>query len=490
MKILFIVKNIDFIDPLGPAYISAVAKQKGYETQLAIIDREDVIGKIKSWSPEIIAYSSVTGEHRSYMELNKEIKKRFNVFTIMGGAHPTFYSECLDKSTLDAICVGEGEGAMSDVLDAISAGKDLGSIPNIRVRNGSNNDVRPINQDMDSLPFPDRDLFLSKTELGKFPMKIFMASRGCPYPCSYCFNPALKNIYSKKGGYLRRYSVDRVIDEILYIKSKYVLEFVKFEDDLFIPPKQHLDWLREFAVKYRKKVNIPFNALGRCDMIDEDIAKLLKSAGCESVTMSIDAGNERLRREVLKRRMSNEQIITSFHILKKVGLRTMSNNILGLPYSTFENEMESIDLSIKSKVDYGVFTILVPYPKTDIGNFCQKEGLVDIDVDKYPISIFGKSPLNCFTEEEKNVQKNILELGSLAIWCPSLRNIILKYLVHLPNNRLFTFIGFLVKGYMMKTKIYPMRLKPWEYIGQFLKGFRIEILRSDTKKRLLEKGEL
>lgn len=481
MKILFVVKDIDFVDPLGMAYISAVAKKKGHKTQLAIMNREDIMERIKSWSPEIIAYSSVTGEHRYYMELNKEIKKKFDVLTIMGGAHPTFYPECLDKGTLDAICVGEGEDAFSDVLDALSSGRDLSSIPNIRVRSGRNMDVRPLIHDLDSLPFPDKDLFLANTELGKFPVKNFMASRGCPYPCTYCFNPALKKIYSGKGGYLRRHSVDRLIDEILYIKSKYNLEFIKFDDDLFIPPMQHIDWLKEFAVKYPKRVNLPFAAFGRCDVINEDIAKLLKIAGCKSVTMSIDAGNERLRRKVLKRYMTDEQIITSFRILKKAGIATRSNNILALPYSTFENEVESIDLNIKSKVDYAPFTILVPYPKTEVGNYCEKEGLINIDVDEYSISFNSKSLLNCFTDREKNIQQNILELGPLAVWWPSLKNIILKYLVHLPHNRLYTFIGFLLKGYMMRTKIYPMKLKPWEYFVQFKKGIRIEIFRSYTK---------
>lgn len=159
----------------------------------------------------------------------------------------------------------------------------------------------------------------------------------------------------------------------------------------------------------------------------------------------------------------------------------MSNNILALPYSTLENEVESIDLNIKSKVDYGMFSILIPYPKTEIGNYCQKEGLVNIDIDKYPISLFSKSPLSCFTGEQKNVQKNIAELGPLSIWFPSLKNIILKYLVHLPHNRLYTFTGFLVKGYIMKTKVYPVRLKPWEYVVQFVKGLQIELFRSHTK---------
>ena len=100
VRILFVTKNLDFFVPLGLSYLSAVAKQKGHETQLAIMDREDVLEKINLWSPKVIAYSGFTGEHRYYLELNKEIKKKYDVFTIMGGPHATFYPECLEQSPL------------------------------------------------------------------------------------------------------------------------------------------------------------------------------------------------------------------------------------------------------------------------------------------------------------------------------------------------------------------------------------------------------
>ncbi len=113
MKVLFIVKTVDFIDPLGLAELSARAKFNGHETFLGITSREDIFSKIKRIRPDVIAYSAITGEHKYYFKLNEVIKNRYkDIFTIMGGPHTTFYPGCIKDSAFDAICVGEGDEAV------------------------------------------------------------------------------------------------------------------------------------------------------------------------------------------------------------------------------------------------------------------------------------------------------------------------------------------------------------------------------------------
>ena len=120
MRVLFIVKTVDFIDPQGLAELSARAKVIGHETFLGILTREDIFAKIKRIEPDVIAYNAVTGNHREYFELNDTIKKRFKgIFTIMGGPHATFYPECIKDSSLDAICVGEGDEAFKRVVKEV-----------------------------------------------------------------------------------------------------------------------------------------------------------------------------------------------------------------------------------------------------------------------------------------------------------------------------------------------------------------------------------
>ncbi|KPK41090.1 MAG: hypothetical protein AMJ78_06495 [Omnitrophica WOR_2 bacterium SM23_29] len=472
MKVLFIVKTVDFIDPLGIAELSARAKLIGHETFLGITTREDVFSKIERIRPDVIAYSAITGEHKYYFKLNDVIKNRFrDIFTIMGGPHPTFYPECIKDSTLDAICVGEGDEAFPELLSTLEEKRDISHIKNIFTRT-NNGVLRNLIQGLDKRPFPDRDLFFKNTELGKFPLKIFMTSRGCPYPCTYCFNKPLLKMYANKGKFIRRQSVERTMDEISIIRAKYPLEFIKFEDDIFVFRAD--EWLEEFSKRYKREIGIPFNCLLRPDIVNEDVIKLLKEAGCFSISMAIDSGNQYIRQKILKRYMSDEQIIRAFQLADSYGINTFSNIILGIPCAKFNEEMEGINLNIKCKVAFADFSILMPYPKTEIGEYCIRNKIFDTDVKNYQISILNRSPLTCFSEKEKDIQKNISMLGSLAISRSFLRPFILRWLIYLPPNRIYVLINFMARAYLLHKKIFPVRLSFKNILQNFIKGLKRE----------------
>jgi len=472
MKVLFIVKTVDFIDPLGIAELSARAKFTGNESFLGISSREDVLAKIEKIRPEVIAYSAITGEHKYYFELNDAVKRRFSsIFTVMGGPHPTFYPECIKDSSLDAICVGEGDEAFPELLMALDDKKDISQIENISTKSKSS-PLRNLIQDLDNRPFPDRDLFFEHTELGGFPVKTFMTSRGCPYPCTYCFNKPLLVMYANKGKFIRRQSVERSLEEISKVRERYPLKFIKFEDDIFVLRAD--EWLEEFSKKYSKRIGIPFNCLLRPDVVTEDIVKLLKEAGCFSISMAIDSGNQYLREKVLKRYMSNDRIEKAFHLANSHGIKTFSNTILGIPFAKVDNELESIKLNIKCKVAYADFSILMPYPKTEIGEYCIQNKIFNADISNYQMSILNRSPLTCFSEKEKDIQKNISMLGSLAISCPCLRPLILRWLIYLRPNRIYVLINFMTRAYLLHKKIFPVRLGLREILKNFIKGLKRE----------------
>ena len=472
MKVLFIVKNVDFIDPLGIAELSARAKFTGNETFLGISTREDIFSKIQKIRPEVIAYSAITGEHKYYFELNDAIKSRFkNIFTIMGGPHPTFYPECIKDSSLDAICAGEGDEAFPELLTVLENKEDISQVRNIRTKT-SNGTLRNLIQDLDNRPFPDRDLFLEHTELGEFPVKIFMTSRGCPYPCTYCFNKPLLTMYANKGKFMRRQSVERTLEEISIVRGRYPLKFIKFEDDIFVLRAD--EWLEEFSKKYSRRIGIPFNCLLRPDVVTEDIVKLLKEAGCFSISMAIDSGNQHLREKALKRYMSNDRIEKAFHLAGSYGINTFSNTILGIPYAKIDNELESIELNIQCKVAYADFSILMPYPKTEIGEYCIQNKIFNADINNYQMSILNRSPLTCFSEKEKDIQKNISMLGSLAISCSCLRPLILRWLIYLRPNRIYVLINFMTRAYLLHKKIFPVRMSFMGILRNFIKGLKRE----------------
>jgi len=473
MKILFVVKTIDYIDPIGIMLLSALVKTNGHTTHLGILDRENILNKIDDLKPDIIAYSASTGEHKYYLEINKIIKSRFkNVFTVMGGPHTTFYPECIKDNTLDAICIGEGEEAFIELLSELEKGRNISKIRNIVTRSGPNNGIRELYVDLDNLPFPDRELFYENTEMGRFPLKSFMASRGCPYPCTYCFNHAFRDMYRGKGRVIRRHSIDYMIEEIRRVKDRYVLGFVKFSDDIFVYRAD--EWLEEFVRKYRKEIGIPFCCLTRTDLLTDEIAKLLKQAGCHSISMSIEAGNPYFRNNVLRRNMSEEQITRAFHFCHKYDIKTFSNNILGLPFSTTENEIETLDLNVRCRVSFAEFPIFHPYPRTELGNFCIEKGIYTPKYEDLHMSYMNKSPLSCFTEQQKNIQRNLSRLGALVLLFPFLRNIVVNHLIYLPYNKLFFLCYYLTKIYLNKTRVYPSRIGIRDLVRLFLKSTKLE----------------
>jgi len=476
MKTLFLFKSENFIAPVGPMYISAMALREGHETDLIDTNQVDYMEYIRETRPDIVAYSSSTGESKHYIAMNRKIKERFpHIFTIMGGPHPTFFPEMIHETTLDAVCVGEGEEAFVDVLRALEAGRTVCGIPNIFTRDDESWSVRPLVEDLDSLPMPDYALLYDNTSMGSYPLKSFMTGRGCPYPCTYCFNTAWRKIYDGKGKVVRKQSVDRVMEEIRLVKSRWPLTTVKFYDDIFCYKAD--GWLEEFTRKYKQQVGLPFFALTRCDLATEDMIRLLKEAGCRTLSMSIEAGNEKVRREVLRRDMSDEQIINAHRLCDKYGIYTFTNCIIGLPGTTLKEDLESLDLTLKCKVAWSEFLIFHPYPKTELGDQVIGQGMYAPDYHHMHTSYLYESPLGSFSTKDKRIQKNLSVLGCACVVLPWLRNPVVNHLLYWPPNKAFTLLYWATKMYAIRRKIYVTKTSRLESLRIYLRSLHQELFR-------------
>ncbi|HNQ49881.1 MAG TPA: radical SAM protein [Candidatus Omnitrophota bacterium] len=482
MNILFVFKSENFLAPIGLCMISAAARKAGHDCFLCEVNSQDVFERIAAVKPGIIAYSSSTGEVKHYLNLNRTIKARHpGLITVMGGPHPTFFPEVADEAGLDAICVGEGEGAFVDIINAAAAGKGLSGIANIRVPGQKKGEaVRGLVEDLDTLPFPDFRLLYDNTPMGKYPLKSIIASRGCPYDCTYCFNASWRRIYEGKGPATRRHSVEYLIDEIDLVKRTWPLSFVKFYDDIFTYRAD--DWLEKFSKLYPSRIGLPFFVLTRADLLTEDMVKLLKQAGCHTISMSIEAGNPRLRETLLNRSMTNEQIVRAHRLCDRYGIYTFTNSILGLPTATIANEIESVDLCIASRVTWSEFLIFHPYPATRLGQKTIDDGYYTPDYEKMHTSYMYRSPLNCFTEREKTVHMNLSVLGAVATTFPFLRTLIVRVLVYLPHNMIYTIAYYLTKMYVLRTRIYVTKTGFMNSVKIFMRSLRQEFFRHENAR--------
>ena len=385
MNILLVYPNISSGEklPIGLAYISAVLKKEGHKVSLYDttwdFNKEELHKCAKN--VDIVGVSVLSLERNRAFDVSKILKENYDIPIIWGGVHATVDPEdCLNTKVVDYICVGEGEYAIKEFIQKFEAGQNLHSIQNIWfLKNGKiqRNEVRPLIQELDGLPYPDRELF----DMRHLCINIgspFLGSRGCPYGCTYCVNNYYLKLYKNKGKYVRYRSVDNLLDEIEFVKEKYHIRVVEFADETVTLRKK---WVREFSQKYRKRIALPFVIQTRCDTVDLEVLQLLKNAGCQSLSFGIESGNEVLRRNVLKRKMSNEQIINALELAKKVDLPATSFNMVGMPFETESMILDTIKLNRKIKTKHHNVCIFYPFAGTELGKISQKENLIKYHYD-------------------------------------------------------------------------------------------------------------
>ena len=456
MNILFCIYELDFADHIALAYLSAVARQRGHEPFLCVLSREPLSAAVRRTSPRVIAYSAnIQGATALLAAHGALLAGGQDIFSIMGGPYPTYYPETFDDSGMDAYCVGEGEGAFDDFLAAVEGGRPFDDIPNLITAKGSN-PPRDLIRNLDDLPFPDRDLVLANTFLRDTPKKTFYATRGCPFKCKYCCNNYFRKLYKGRGRVVRRFSVDRIIGEIQYVKARYRTDFIKFGDDLFAMKAD--TWLAEFSQVYGRKIKIPFNCYLRIDAIDDELLARLKEAGCHSVHLSVDSTSEIVREEVLGRQMRPIDIVGTLGKIRDAGIHTWCNFMLAAPESRLKDDLDAIALGRAGRVTYPSFSTTVPLKGTDLYTYCKEHKLIDPVTHKNDMAgCTLPSTLSCFSPRDRAVRYNIYLVGAVIAKLPRpLFDLGLLLIRIVPPNPFFKWIRRRFYKYNIENRIFKL----------------------------------
>lgn len=449
MKILFIYKY-EFVEPLGILSLSSYLKKEGHDVQFIDLHFcRSYIKEIKKIKPDIIAYSITTGKHKFYLKLNNILKKYFVFFALFGGPHCTFFPEFIKEEGVDAVCRGEGEIATADLLYKIEKKQDIRFIKNIDVKIRGKiyrNTLRNKIENLDLLPFVDRELTSKYSHYKKAHVRYFLTSRGCPYNCSYCFNHSYNQLYDGKGKILRQRSVANVIKELILVKTKYIPKRFQFVDDTFILNKK---WVLKFCTCYKKEIKLPFICYARINLIDKEIIKALKDAGCITILFAIESGNEKIRNGILKRNISEKQTLSAAKLCHKYKINLFTQNMVGLPDETLGNVWETIFLNIKCHPSYAWASIFQPYPRTELCDYSIKNGYYQGELRQIDESYFVKSIMKL-----KDIRKieRLHHLFSVAVSYPSLIPII-KILILFPFNKLYYLIWNTHRAYSFFFKV-------------------------------------
>jgi radical SAM superfamily enzyme YgiQ (UPF0313 family) len=363
------------------AQLSSVLKENGIDVSLIHLVKKTnknwIISRINMIKPDLIAFSSTSIQFNYVKQICEWIKEENNIWTICGGQHTTLEPESsLKESLLDMVCIGEGEEALLELCKSIKENKDRTDIKNIWFKKDGKiikNTLRPLISDLDKLPMPDYELFNYKELLEQDRgVARVIASRGCPYDCSYCVNSSLRNKY-KGQKYVRLKSVNKIISEIKKLTSRYKIRRITFDDEIFLMNKK---FVVDFCREYKKKFRIPFMINSRVEYISDDICKALKDAGCKWIAIGIEAANPYLRNKILNKNISNHQIKEACRIIKENGIGLYTFFMIGLPFESEKSLVDNKNMIKEIKPDMMQMTLYYPIQKTPLYELCKKEGLL------------------------------------------------------------------------------------------------------------------
>ena len=385
------IKNIPGNYNEGLASISAVLKSAGHEVSLYHLrympDKEEFITHIRSGNPDIIGISvrtsalSYVAEFSSW--LNTELPE---IYVMAGMYHASLAPEdVIALPGVDAVCIGEGEIACLEFIEYYAEhGEPKLNAESFWIKsNGAihKNPVKPFIEDLDSLPFPDLDLFdyeNLRSNLQQNTAEVILG-RGCVYSCTYCANAQLRNIYPEKKNYTRFRSPERSIQLLQRVLEKDPnIEFFSFNDAIL---NVYEDWFYTFTALYKEKIKKKFVCNLRFDLLNERMIKELADAGCYLVTIGLEIGNEEYRKKYLYRVMDNEHIVNVSHTLKKHNIIVNSYNIIGLPHETLELTLETIKLNARMHTDNVVISLFYPYPSTKLREIAEEGGFLPPHID-------------------------------------------------------------------------------------------------------------
>jgi radical SAM superfamily enzyme YgiQ (UPF0313 family) len=433
----------------GLYYICGALKAAGHKYEvIAGNNFEYMADRVRVFEPDLIGFPCFTGIHRDVLAVAARLKNEFpRCKILLGGIHPTLFPQIIKDKSVDFVCRGEGEQPICELLDALAAGAKTYDIPNISWKeNGKihENEMRPLVDPLDSLPFPDYSIYSAIPSIAGDTYPAVFMIRGCPFSCTYCHNSNQRKIFSGKGKYVRAFSVERILAE-----AESVLRFYPKARAIFLGADtlgNDMAWLTELLTKYRARFKLPYTCLIRPEFINENLVKLLKETNCHMLAFGVESGSGRVRRELLGRNYSNQQLLDAAALLKKYGIKFRTYNMIGLPTETREEMIETLKLNIKIRPEYPWCSIFTPYPETKLSELCIENGFLDDDFtyDDVPTSFFNGSVLK---KVDNNFILNLHSFFQLSVMFPSLYPVVSRFLV-LPHNRFFRYVFKAVYSYV------------------------------------------
>ncbi len=386
--------QVNYWQPLGTLYVASCLLQAGHAVRLfngAFLTHDEILAGIREYDPGFAGiYSTAFGWPKA--KRTAEDIKRLNreIFTCAGGPYPIAAREdCLNRAgeSLDAVVTGEGEWSVVEMVETLQSGGGLEGVEGVIFRGGGkiiSNPPRPLIADLDSIPYPARELLGDADRYipppGTYrrqPVAVMITARGCDRRCIFCFQIDRE----RKGGIrgVRYRSVENVLKEIeLCVQQGY--REIKFIDDTFASDYERAMRLAQ-EIKARR-LDVVWFASACVNQVDTPLLRAFKEAGCWAILFGAESGVQK-NLNAIRKGITLDQTRKAVKAAKEIGLTVSTPFLFGLPGETFDEGLRTIEFALELDPDLANFHALTPFPGTDLYDQREQYGSVSDDLRDY-----------------------------------------------------------------------------------------------------------
>jgi len=296
-----------------------------------------------------------------------------------GSAAMSIPETLLNNSKVDIICTGEGEKTIINLIEALQneENPDLSHIQGIAFKHKEEikiNEAEPLIHDLDiesDLPAYDllpMEIYLSNPVVGLGRDIDFISSRGCPFQCSFCYQPW--------GNKNRCHSVEFLKEAILFLKKKFHIDFISFQDDLFIVDRKRLFEFCE--IRNRFFPDLYWSCTGRANICDDELIKIIRNSGCTVVSYGFESASPKILKSMNKK-ITTDQMENVIKLNREYGFPIPVSFILGMPGENDQTCNETVEFCLKNNLTLDSLMFATPYPGTELFKYAIETGRIQKD---------------------------------------------------------------------------------------------------------------
>jgi anaerobic magnesium-protoporphyrin IX monomethyl ester cyclase len=381
--------QLNYWQPLGTLYVAASLTQAGHEVRFlngAFLSHDRIVEEVAAFRPHFAGIYATTFGWPGAERTAREVKERVpGVFVCAGGPYPVAMQErCLAGGAFDAAVTGEGERTVVEMIERLSRGRPLDGVRGVVFRAAGEvkvNAPRPLIEDLDELPFPDRrllgdaNLYLPPpATYRRKPVAVMLTSRGCNRRCIFCFQIDRER---RKG--VRTRSVENVLEEIELCLSQGYRE-IKFIDDTFAEDRDRA--LRLATEIRRRRLDFTWFASACVNQVDPELLRAFKEAGCWAILFGVESGVQR-NLNTLRKGTTLPQVRNAVRWAKEAGLAVQTTFVFGIPGETWDDGLRTIDFACELAPSMASFHALAPFPGTWLHDHAREHGTISEDLTDF-----------------------------------------------------------------------------------------------------------